>query len=568
MKATAFLLALSFAFAACDAASPVDVGPDSAAPDASVGSLSLALTLSDPGAEDAADQVRIRVSGPESRTITAPVGEAIVLENLVPGTYALAVEGLLDSELASFGELEGVRVEPGLGSAATVSMISFVARLDALPTEVALDEPLVVEFTPVAGATGYVVEWDVDPTFPRPASLATGGTSATISAASVGVLYVRVRARSRFDSLGRASALGTVTVLDEWTQVASGSWHSCGLRASGTAYCWGNGEASQLGNGALGALSPEPVSGGPAFASIFVGELHSCGLTAEGRAWCWGAGWGGQLGDGGTVTRATPWEVSSALAFATLSLGGAHTCGLTDEGAAWCWGFGGHGQLGRGGWETATAPVEVSGGLRFADIAAGAWHTCGLTTAGEAWCWGLGSNGQLGDGALANRDVPAKVSGSYTFVDITTVPTITARSYHTCAATTGGDAYCWGAGWGGQLGNGATADQTTPVPVSGGISFAELSAGEGHTCGVDRDGQGWCWGFGGNGQLGNGSTEDRLTPAAVAGGFAFAGISSGGWHACGVSTAGEAWCWGLGSGGVLGTGATADRVVPTRVVDP
>jgi alpha-tubulin suppressor-like RCC1 family protein len=210
----------------------------------------------------------------------------------------------------------------------------------------------------------------------------------------------------------------------------------------------------------------------------------------------------------------------------------------------------------------------VSGGLRFADIAAGAWHTCGLTTAGEAWCWGLGSDGQLGEGALVNRDVPVKVSGSYTFTDITTVPTITARSYHTCAATTDGDAYCWGSGWGGQLGNGATADQTTPVPVSGGISFAELSAGDGHTCGLDRDGQGWCWGYGGNGQLGTGSTSDRLTPAAVAGGLAFSGISSGAWHTCGVSTAGEAWCWGLGSGGVLGTGDTADRVVPTRVVEP
>jgi alpha-tubulin suppressor-like RCC1 family protein len=210
----------------------------------------------------------------------------------------------------------------------------------------------------------------------------------------------------------------------------------------------------------------------------------------------------------------------------------------------------------------------VSGGLTFSTISAGAWHTCGLTAAGAAYCWGLGSNGQLGNGFYQNRTKPTKVRGDLAFTSITARPTVTARSFHTCAATTDGDAYCWGTGWGAQLGNGSTSDQSTPVRVSGGLAFSQLSAGEGHTCGVSTAGSAYCWGFGGNGQMGNGSTVNQLTPAAVTGGFTFSAISAGAWHTCGLTTAGSAYCWGMGSGGVLGIGSTGDQLVPVKVIEP
>jgi hypothetical protein len=46
-----------------------------------------------------------------------------------------------------------------------------------------------------------------------------------------------------------------------------------------------------------------------------------------------------------------------------------------------------------------------------------------------------------------------------------------------CGVRTDGAAYCWGYGFHGQLGAGSTSESSTPVPVSGGHSFASLSAG-------------------------------------------------------------------------------------------
>jgi hypothetical protein len=53
-----------------------------------------------------------------------------------------------------------------------------------------------------------------------------------------------------------------------------------------------------------------------------------------------------------------------------------------------------------------------------------------------------------------------------------------------------------GAGYGtdGQLGNGGTASQTSPVAVSGSYNFTLLTAGNAHTCGLLGNGSALCWG--------------------------------------------------------------------------
>src|SRR3989442_10058942 len=47
-----------------------------------------------------------------------------------------------------------------------------------------------------------------------------------------------------------------------------------------------------------------------------------------------------------------------------------------------------------------------------------------------------------------------------------------------CGATPSGVAYCWGHGWDGQLGTGpAHTNNTTPVPVAGGLPLTAPTAG-------------------------------------------------------------------------------------------
>ncbi|MCH7737297.1 MAG: hypothetical protein IH872_07830, partial [Chloroflexi bacterium] len=65
-------------------------------------------------------------------------------------------------------------------------------------------------------------------------------------------------------------------------------------------------------------------------------------------------------------------------------------------------------------------------------------------------------------------------------------------------------------------GDGSGENFTTPVAVSGGLTFASLNAHLSHTCGVTTSGAAYCWGGSDSGKLGDGSGLPQFTPAAVA----------------------------------------------------
>src|SRR5262249_49919374 len=154
----------------------------------------------------------------------------------------------------------------------------------------------------------------------------------------------------------------------------------------------------------------------------------------------------------------------------------------------YCWGSNSKGQLGDNSVINRTAPVAVATGMKFTTIDAGPEHTCGLTDAGAAYCWGRNDRGQLGDSTTTARTSPVAVTGSLVFIMITAGGSSWGS---TCALTTNGEAYCWGENATGQLGLGTVADgaaHAVPAPVSGGLTFAALSAGGGHVCGLTAAG--------------------------------------------------------------------------------
>src|SRR5258706_332114 len=174
----------------------------------------------------------------------------------------------------------------------------------------------------------------------------------------------------------------------------------------------------------------------------------------------------------------------------------------------------------------------------FTSVSAGSAYTCGVTSAGAAYCWGDNIYGDLGNGLTTYSSTPVAVSGGLTFA------VVSAGYDHSCGVTTDGAAYCWGWNVSGELGNGSTTDSSAPVPVSGGLTLAVISAGSEHSCGVTTSGAAYCWGYNSSGELGNGSTTDSRTPVAVSGGLTFAAISAGNFYTCGGTTGGAASCWG------------------------
>ena len=352
--------------------------------------------------------------------------------------------------------------------------------------------------------------------------------------------------------------------------VAAGNDHNCALAGS-QAFCWGEGNLGQLGDGAaMDRFSPTAVVGGIPFNAIDAGGFHACALTDLGEAYYWGLNSSFQIGVGESGNslcdfvqpcRPTPTAVSGGLHFTALSAGSRNTCALTADHEAYCWGDGFFGALGNGTQTRSSTPQLVLGGHAFGSISVGLDVTCGVTLEGQGYCWGTGSGGMLGNGSTARRLTPFPVAGGLTFASITVGVS------HTCGLTTSGRAYCWGVGAFGKLGNNSTANQLAPVPVSGDLTFASLAVGALHTCGLTTSGHAWCWGTGADGRLGAGpiGNENRLTPMPVAGDLTFASLTAGQSHTCGIATDEQAYCWGLASSGQMGNGSGVTRDTPTPI---
>lgn len=253
-----------------------------------------------------------------------------------------------------------------------------------------------------------------------------------------------------------------------------------------------------------------------------------------------------------------------------VGAGGVHSCAIAPGGQAFCWGESYYGQLGDGTvqGDAQPQPVPVAGGHTFTQLTTGTFHTCALTPAGAAWCWGANGTGALGNGTRDNSAVPTPVAGGLAFARIA------AGAFHTCGVTTSGVAYCWGTGAYGQLGNGQSGGDefldgvTTPVAVLGGVTFRSITVGTWHSCGLAENGQAYCWGLDWDGLLAIGGTPGQYSiqtaPVAVQqGGLAFASLATGGTSTtCGITDAGATYCWGA----MPGTGGPqASAYTPTPV---
>ena len=161
----------------------------------------------------------------------------------------------------------------------------------------------------------------------------------------------------------------------------------------------------------------------------------------------------------------------------------------------------------------------------------GDWHTCAILDNGDVSCWGDGSDGQLGNGETSNKGTPTLTSSLGTG---RTAVALSSGYTHTCAILDNGSVSCWGRGYYGQLGNGGTYDKTTPTLTSSlgtGRTAVALSSGARHTCAILDNGDVSCWGRGYYGQLGNGATSDKSIPtltSSLGTGRKAVALSSGG----------------------------------------
>jgi alpha-tubulin suppressor-like RCC1 family protein len=152
---------------------------------------------------------------------------------------------------------------------------------------------------------------------------------------------------------------------------------------------------------------------------------------------------------------------------------------LLADGDYYDWGYDAEGQLGDGvSGVSADAPVEVSLPLPVTQVAAGGDNLGDASTLvrlsdGTYRAWGDDKDGQLGDGNTTNEPSPVEFSPP-AGVTYELLACGGATSY---GVTAGGAVYSWGLGVRGQIGNGGKHSELHPVlVVSGGVTMISSTA--------------------------------------------------------------------------------------------
>jgi len=350
----------------------------------------------------------------------------------------------------------------------------------------------------------------------------------------------------------------------QWLAVSAGGYHTCGIKADHSLWCWGANTYGQLGiANNVNKSVPTRVGTATNWNSVTSGRFHTCALTTTGTRNCWGLNNNGQLGLGDTNNRSTPGFRTGEGAWSQLSAGDLHTCGRQSNNNAQCWGANTYGALGTGDGSNQTVPTNVAaGGQLWTSISAGGLHTCGVTSGGVRACWGANEAFQLGLNNRTQAMAPTSLPG-----DMTGYFALEAGGSTTCALMTDSRLFCWGTNEYGHAGLGNTTVKSTPVRVTQG-TYTKVNSGGYHACAIATGGTLYCWGRNEGGALGLGDGTTRLAPTQVTGmPTGVASVSAGMAHTCAIrATDSTLYCWGYNYNGQVGNASTANRLTPVQII--
>jgi alpha-tubulin suppressor-like RCC1 family protein len=312
----------------------------------------------------------------------------------------------------------------------------------------------------------------------------------------------------------------------------SGSYgvHTVAVTEGGGVLAWGTGTHGVLGDGSgetalspiaadLSALDPDEF-----VTAADAGYVHSIALTTKRRVFTWGNDDAGELGNGALGNSVLPQLVKlpPKTTIKAIAAGGRHNLALTDKGEVLAWGRGHAGAMGIGDatWANQQEPVKVKlpPDTTATAIAAGEYYSMALTTEGKVLTWGANEYLQLGvtgKAASVYSDVPVYAS----IPEGTTITAIAAGWHSSLAVTSTGEGLAWGADDQGEIGDGATTrvSRDTPTKINlpdDDVKLAAVTSGLAHSAALTTDGRVLVWGYGGSGEHGvDKKTESSSTPA-------------------------------------------------------
>jgi alpha-tubulin suppressor-like RCC1 family protein len=309
----------------------------------------------------------------------------------------------------------------------------------------------------------------------------------------------------------------------------------------------GSSEATPPPPAGTGVTPPfEGSPGGGRVRQIALGTIAACALLEDATVACYGGGVVGTLGRADRpITDPVPKAVPNLKNVAKVFGGGYSMCAVLEDKTVTCWGA----DQSQNPYGAKPGDLFVVEGLtKVVELAVATSHTCALVDGGDVYCFGSNYFGELGDGTTDNTKNPVKVAG------VAGAKAIATGAEVSCAVLGDGAVSCWGLNDQGQLGQGDSDKLVHPAPAAvpalgGPAKSVAASSISGAVCALLEDGATKCWG-------------EKLAGSSAAGGSALAV----GWnHACVLDAAGAVSCWGANTKGQLGTGSNAPVTTPTSV---
>ena len=122
--------------------------------------------------------------------------------------------------------------------------------------------------------------------------------------------------------------------------------------------------AGELGDGShTERRRPRRISAGTDWATVSVGAILTCGVKKSGSLWCWGDNYYGQIGDGHDDERTRRADTRRHRQQLEVVSANVQRCGVRTDHTLWCWGgsrCAGR-QLGNGTTDGHSTPTQVAG---------------------------------------------------------------------------------------------------------------------------------------------------------------------------------------------------------------
>lgn len=301
-------------------------------------------------------------------------------------------------------------------------------------------------------------------------------------------------------------------------------------------------------------------------------------LGARARAdfpYAWGDNnFAGQQGTGGAAPGNVPIVIPNLVGVQQVS---SESTWLTAYALLWdgtvkSWGYGFNGEIGNGFNNPSPTPVSVINlAGPVASVSAGGRFALVRYGNGTIAAWGLNNLGQIGNGNTTSQFSPVPTLGLSG-----PVAAISAGQFHSLALLGNGTVAAWGWNGFGQVGNGNTANQTSAVPVTG-LSgpVTQVAGGPDHSLALLANGAVMSWGNNAHGQLGTGDTTQHNNPVSVTGlSGPVRSLAAGGGQSLGLSFSmavlgnGTVAVWGNNADGELGIGNTNQQNSPVVMTSP